>query len=1014
VKIPEAQAKQLVAFGHLSINGAVQNTKHNTRYNGVLGPDVFQHLKRTYTGHFHVHQRMDHRVTYVGSPLQFDFGDAGDQRGVMIYDTTTDTDEFIISPYYDAFRVINAADVDRVAADPSFKDTFVKVIFTDMATPEDREQVKNRLLECGVLTVKEESVIEKAIREQDVTGVAQVGSVIDLIDTFVERTLSSDLKLDPKALAEIGKRIVTQVNAETAAVGDGVSFNGDIVRITMENFLGVQAETVIDIGSLAPGMWFLEGPNGAGKSTILEAICWCYFDEFIRSGMAAGDAVNDKVNRNCRVRIDHSNGWSIERFRKHKQLGNVGVKVYKNDVYQPEYEKGSHSATQQKIIDLLGIDYTTFCRSIILGQNVTANFISGAEADRRTLIEGMLGLERFDKYLECVRNIKKEIEGNREQQESIKVIRSSEVERSTSAISQTEVALLEANQRYMETLNAVAQAQHDAKITEQKEIQSDQAAIEAAVEAEAQARAKWQDAKNSLDAVLTVNVNAKAAIQVAQANVQSAESRLREVASICDAMLRHSIALAEEGSRLNQEEGQLRDWLNKNPVLVINRSGWQAEDEQLIRSRDELAKLQESRAAMVANVRQIMAQHDAVTNRNKHLTTLSGKVSCPTCDHPLDAAGIAAVLERDRIESETLKSSAISYAQPIKDIDQQIAIAQQGIQALNLSVGSRGAEEARVARITAEVAAKHERLAVIGKAKEELGVKVRGITPAYDQQLGGLSPKDAKDKAARELEDRRTALNAIRYDQNAESQASSILEAARAVYEAAMRRSSAAKEAMTQNTRRRQESMDALKAEEGRLRANNPTIALQQTLGRLKEDRAKTMTELDAARALAEKLNQQLSYMLFWNGAFASKGTMRAFLLEESVVGLNLLVQSYSSGHFDGQMTLHFNSDLTVQERYGKRSGGQRKWTDLSILFALFELVHQRCRYRPAFMGLDEAFDALDAKGRRAVWDLLAILQQRIPRIFVITHVDIPGITRAGSIRVSLGESGSQFEVHPT
>jgi hypothetical protein len=58
-QIPDQIGPQVVVFGHLGLNGAVQNTNYNTKFVGSMGPDLFKKFRRTYTGHFHVHQRMD-------------------------------------------------------------------------------------------------------------------------------------------------------------------------------------------------------------------------------------------------------------------------------------------------------------------------------------------------------------------------------------------------------------------------------------------------------------------------------------------------------------------------------------------------------------------------------------------------------------------------------------------------------------------------------------------------------------------------------------------------------------------------------------------------------------------------------------------------------------------------------------------------------------------------------------------------------------------------------------------
>lgn len=107
-----------------------------------------------------------------------------------------------------------------------------------------------------------------------------------------------------------------------------------------------------------------------------------------------------------------------------------------------------------------------------------------------------------------------------------------------------------------------------------------------------------------------------------------------------------------------------------------------------------------------------------------------------------------------------------------------------------------------------------------------------------------------------------------------------------------------------------------------------------------------------------------------------------------------------------------------MTEVYAKRSGGERKRTDLAVLFALYEIVRDRSRYHPNFIMLDEVFDALDRSGRALVGQVLTTLSKRVDNIFVITHTDLAtGMSTAGTISVSMKESetgeplGVQLEI---
>jgi hypothetical protein len=70
---------------------------------------------------------------------------------------------------------------------------------------------------------------------------------------------------------------------------------------------------------------------------------------------------------------------------------------------------------------------------------------------------------------------------------------------------------------------------------------------------------------------------------------------------------------------------------------------------------------------------------------------------------------------------------------------------------------------------------------------------------------------------------------------------------------------------------------------------------------------------------------------------------------------LNSILAQYS--HIVGsheRLGITFNSDLELNEDFGKRSAGQRKRNDIVIMLSLFELIRQRGRFRADFVMLDE------------------------------------------------------------
>jgi len=107
--MPRSELEKTVVFGHLAIGGALHNISGSV-YRGSLTPKYFSNFQKTFSGHFHVHQKLgttdNKNLVYVGSPMQFNFGDASDTRGIVIYDLDGDSYEHIPNPDGRLYMVI--------------------------------------------------------------------------------------------------------------------------------------------------------------------------------------------------------------------------------------------------------------------------------------------------------------------------------------------------------------------------------------------------------------------------------------------------------------------------------------------------------------------------------------------------------------------------------------------------------------------------------------------------------------------------------------------------------------------------------------------------------------------------------------------------------------------------------------------------------------------------------------------------------------------------------------------
>ena len=140
--------------------------------------------------------------------------------------------------------------------------------------------------------------------------------------------------------------------------------------------------------------------NGAGKSGVFESISWCLYGETIR-GMSSDEIVNRGVDKDCEVTLDmfvDNAFYKVSRYRKHTKYGNT-VLVYKkkSDKDLEDISRATATDTQEMINNLLGLDFHSFCRTIVFSGGEVSKFSQSSDSERKWLFEKILDLGIYSK-----------------------------------------------------------------------------------------------------------------------------------------------------------------------------------------------------------------------------------------------------------------------------------------------------------------------------------------------------------------------------------------------------------------------------------------------------------------------------------------------------------------------------------------------------------------------------------------------------------------------------------------
>ena len=195
-------------------------------------------------------------------------------------------------------------------------------------------------------------------------------------------------------------------------------------RLSIRNFLCYR-ENVPPLDFTGLHLACLCGANGHGKSALLDAITWSLWgrargrtqDELIYYGADEARVELEFLARGTSYRVIRSHARGMP-GRRRAGVSDLQLQLLNGGDAQP-ISGNSVRETQEKIQQLIGLDYDTFINSAFLLQGQADEFTSKTPSDRKAVLASILGLDAYDRLQVRAREKLAEVRSANDQSEGV-------------------------------------------------------------------------------------------------------------------------------------------------------------------------------------------------------------------------------------------------------------------------------------------------------------------------------------------------------------------------------------------------------------------------------------------------------------------------------------------------------------------------------------------------------------------------------------------------------------------
>lgn len=218
-RLPAQEMPNSYLLGHLSIDGARLNSAGSIADISIesdgdmvkIGPNLFKTYKHAFFGHYHGAQKLASNIEYIGSPLQLSFGEANEDKHIILLDSENNQLQYIkndFSPKHIYLTENDYKDFDK----EMLQNAFVDITINDLSDIKLKKDLEKFTESVGISTIR----VRAESKQTGEHSVSDVKKILSDEKRLLENYLDQQdvIDLDRNVLLDIGRKIISHSESE--------------------------------------------------------------------------------------------------------------------------------------------------------------------------------------------------------------------------------------------------------------------------------------------------------------------------------------------------------------------------------------------------------------------------------------------------------------------------------------------------------------------------------------------------------------------------------------------------------------------------------------------------------------------------------------------------------------------------------------------------------------------------------------------------------------------------------